>query len=80
MRSGVQDKVLIMLLFGVLGSVCMAFYVWQDRPGASDAGLPTLSGWLVDTFGPRAAEPIGIVLFAGLAVLLFIVFLLLGRR
>jgi hypothetical protein len=72
MHSGAKDKILTLLLFGVLGSVGAAFYVWQDRPGLSDAGLPTLSGWLVDTFGPRAAEPVGIFLFSVLALLLFV--------
>jgi hypothetical protein len=79
MDSGVKFKLLTLLLFGVLGSVCAAFYVWQDGPVASDAGLPTLSGWLVDTFGPRAAEPAGIVLFSALALLLFIAVLWLVR-
>jgi predicted membrane channel-forming protein YqfA (hemolysin III family) len=44
MRSEGKDKILTLLLGGVLGSVGAAFYVWQDHPGPSDAGLPTLSG------------------------------------
>jgi len=55
-------------------------YVWVDNPGPTDAGRHTLSGWLVDTFGPVSARPAGIAMFAGLTLLLIVGVLFEMRR
>ena len=80
MSSDVRAKIIVSLLCAVFASVFGALYVWQDWPGASDAGNPTLSGWLVDTFGRQSARSMGIAIFSGLALLLFAVFILCALR
>jgi hypothetical protein len=59
------------LLFLAVGAAPLRIlYVWQDRPGVTDRGEHTLSGWLVDVFGVRFARPAGMLLFALLSVVL----------
>jgi len=54
-------------------------YVWVDNPGPTDAGRHSLSGWLVDTFGPASARPTGLAIFA-LSTLLLVGFLVFEIR
>lgn len=79
MRSDAPEKVLAFLFCATLASVFAGVYVWQDWPDASDAGDPTLSGWLVDTFGPQSARSMGVAIFSGLTLLLIVATVLFVR-
>lgn len=60
-------------LFAMFTSAFLTYFVWQDRPDASDIGRHSLSGWLVETFGVHEARPVGTAIFAVLTIALAIV-------
>jgi hypothetical protein len=78
--SAILRRALILMILAMMASAFLALYVWDDRPGASDIGHRSLSGWLVGVFGAQWARPAGILLFSALAVLLLGLILLSARR
>jgi hypothetical protein len=60
-------------LFAMFISAWLTYFVWDDRPDASDVGRHSLSGWLVETFGAHQARPVGTAIFAALTLTLAIV-------
>jgi hypothetical protein len=69
-RAGIHAYLAADLTVVVIASFLTILYIWVDRPGPSDAGQQTLSGWLVGIFGPRWALPGGLALFSALSVVL----------
>ena len=63
----------------VIASFLTILYVWVDKPGASDVGRHSLSGWLVGIFGPRFALVGGTVLFSLLSVALLALLIAYAR-
>ncbi len=59
--------------FAMFISAWLTYFVWQDRPDASDVGRHSLSGWLVETFGAHQARPVGTAIFAVLTLTFAIV-------
>jgi hypothetical protein len=62
--------VLALPLFATMTAALLTYFVWDDRPDASDVGRHSLSGWLVETFGAHWARPAGTAIFAVLTVIL----------
>jgi hypothetical protein len=55
--------------FAAITSAFVTYFVWDDRPDASDAGRHSLSSWLVATFGVHWARPAGTAIFSVLTLL-----------
>jgi hypothetical protein len=60
-------------LFATFTAAFLTYFVWDDRPDASDVGRHSLSGWLVETFGVHQARPVGTAIFAALTIILAVV-------
>src|SRR5436190_20207263 len=54
----------------VIASFLASLYVWVDKPGPSDLGRQTLSGWLVRLLGVTFARAGGTALFLVLGLVL----------
>jgi hypothetical protein len=78
--SAILRRVVLLMILAMLASALLAIYVWDDRPGVSDLGQRSISGWLVSVFGAQWATPAGIALFSGLALFLLGLILLSARR
>jgi hypothetical protein len=78
--SAILRRVLILMILAMLASALLAIYVGDDRPGVSDVGQRSISGWLVGVFGVQGARPAGIALFSGLTLFLLGLILLSARR
>ena len=66
--SRTQGIVPALLAFAASTAALLAYFVWDDRPDASDAGRHSLSSWLVDLFGVHWARPAGTAIFSVLTI------------
>ncbi len=69
-RSGIHSWLVADLTVVVIASFLTILYVWVDKPGPSDVGKHSLSGFLVALFGPTWALAGGMAFFTVLSGLL----------